>query len=75
MDKSQACRWVHALLPILELAFDYALVLPARKISSFDEFLKAFSGVSDVFVDGTERQIQKSKNHKRRNKSYSGKKK
>lgn len=75
IDRSQACRWVHKLLPVLEGALGRACVLPARKISSMEEFFRAFPGARDIFIDGTERPKQKPKNLKQRRKTYSGKKK
>jgi hypothetical protein len=51
------------------------LVLPQRKISSPEEFFRLFPEAKDVFIDGTERRVQKPKNLKKRNRLYSGKKK
>ncbi|WP_440865527.1 transposase family protein [Symbiopectobacterium purcellii] len=48
--------------------------MPARQIHSAEEFFRAFPGVKDVFIDGTERPVQKPKNLRRRKKMYSGKK-
>jgi DDE superfamily endonuclease/Helix-turn-helix of DDE superfamily endonuclease len=73
MDRSQSCRWVHKLLPILEKSLGYACVLPARQIRSAQEFFDAFRGSQDIFVDGTERPVQKKVNKKASNKNYSGK--
>jgi hypothetical protein len=75
LERTRACRWVQQLLSILEKALGYECVLPARQIRSVDEFMRAFPGVSDLFVDGTERPIQRPGDPKRRNKNYSGKKK
>ncbi|WP_176488133.1 hypothetical protein [Candidatus Regiella insecticola] len=62
------------LLPVLEMTLGHECVLPARQIRSMEEFCHAFPGVRDVFIDGTERPVQKPKNTRRRNKMYSGKK-
>src|SRR3954464_8207965 len=51
------------------------LALPTRKIRSVEEFLAKFPEVKDVFLDGTERKVQRPKSKKRQNKLYSGKKK
>ncbi|NEP53794.1 MAG: hypothetical protein F6K65_35335, partial [Moorea sp. SIO3C2] len=40
--RSQAHRWMHRLQPILEAALGKKMALPKRKISSMDEFIKAF---------------------------------
>jgi hypothetical protein len=75
LERTRACRWVQQLLPALEKALGQACALPARQIRSMDEFIQAFPGVRDVFIDGTERPIQRPKDPKRRSKTYSGKKK
>ncbi|MDP2684032.1 MAG: transposase family protein [bacterium] len=74
-NRSNAYREVQFLLPVLETTLKRKLVLPQRKINSIDEFIKKFPGVKDIFIDGTERRVNKPKNLKKRNKLYSGKKK
>ena len=74
-DRSQACRWVHRLQPLLEAALDRELVLPARKITSIAEFIERFPNVERVMIDGTERPIQRPQESQRQKKTYSGKKK
>lgn len=73
--RSNACEWVIVLLPILEQTLGRKLVLPQRKISSPEEFLKLFPEVKDVFGDATERRINRPRNIKHQRKTYSGKKK
>ena len=73
--RSKACKWVQILLPILEQTLKRKLVLPQRKISSPEEFERLFPGIKEVFGDATERRIQRFKNKKKQNKTYSGKKK
>lgn len=73
--RTRACQWTLMLLPILEKTLGRKLVLPERKISSVEEFLRKFPEAKDVFGDGTERRIQRPKSQKRQNKAYSGKKK
>ncbi len=75
VDRSQTCRWVQELLPILEKTLDRELVLPKRKIRSIEEFLTYFPSVEDIFIDGTERAVQRPTKSKRQRKHYSGKKK
>jgi hypothetical protein len=36
VDRSQACRWVHSLLALLEKALGKEMVLPCRKISNVE---------------------------------------
>ena len=74
-DRSQSCRWVKELLPILQESLDRELVLPKRKISSVEEFVRLFPGIKDIFIDGTERAVQRPTKEKRQAKHYSGKKK
>lgn len=74
-ERGKCCESVQFLLPVLEMALGRKQVLPKRKISSVDEFFRLFPEVKDVFVDGTERRVQKPKKMKKRNKLYSGKKK
>lgn len=75
VDRSQACRWTKYLLPLLEKTLDRELVLPKRKISSVEEFIAFFPEVQDIFIDGTERPVQRPQKSKRQTKHYSGKKK
>ena len=51
------------------------LVLPKRKISDPEEFLRLFPEVAELFVDGIERLRQRPKKKKSATKTYSGKKK
>ena len=73
--RSKCCESVQFLLPVLEITLGRKQVLPKRKITSVNEFIELFPEVKDVFIDGTERPVQKPKNIKKRNKLYSGKKK
>lgn len=73
--RSHACEWLHVLLPILEQTMKRKFVLPQRQISSPEEFLRLYPEAREVFADGMERSIQRSKNKKKQQKNYSGKKK
>ena len=66
---------VKLLLPVLEMTLGRKLVLPKRRGNSLEEIFRQHPEIKDIFIDGTERRIQKPRNHKRRNKLYSGKKK
>lgn len=74
-ERSRACRWVHRLLPVVEHALGRHAVLPKRQIHSPEEFFELFPEAKDVFIDGTERRVEKPKKKKKQNKLYSGKKK
>ncbi len=75
LDRTRSFRWIQFLFPILKQTLGRELVLPERQIHSVEEFIKLFPEVKDVFIDGTDRRIQKPRNIKRRNKLYSGKRK
>ena len=51
------------------------LVLPERKVSDPEEFLRLFPEVEGIFIDVIERPIQRPKDNKKRKENYSGKKK
>ena len=74
VDRSRPCRWVGDLLPVLEKALSWEVVLPARKIGSVEEFLNKFPNLKDIFIDGTERPTQRPSDKKKQRKYYSGKK-
>lgn len=73
--RGRCCEEVHIYLEILEKTLKTKIKLPKRKINSVEEFIKEFPGVKDVFLDGTERLIQRPRDSKRNRKNYSGKKK
>lgn len=73
--RSKACEWFHRLHPILEQTMRRKLVLPKRKISDPEEFLRLYPEIQEVFIDGIERLKQRPKKKKAANKTYSGKKK
>jgi len=74
-NRANAYRRQETLSLILELTLGKKLLLPKRQIKSIDEFFQAFPEVKEVFIDGTERPIQRPKNGKKQKDNYSGKKK
>lgn len=74
-ERSHACEAVHLYSRVLKKTLGRELVLPQRKINSVDEFLRLYPEVKDVFLDGTERRVERPKNGKRQRKTYSGKRK
>ncbi len=74
-QRSKCGDSVKFLLAVLEMALGRKLVLPKRKACSLEEVFKRCPGLKDIFIDGTERKVQKPTDKKRRNKLYSGKKK
>ena len=75
VDKSRVCRWVKELLPILESTLKRSYVLPKRKIQSLKDLFDSFPETKDLFIDGTERRINRPKQSKNQRNSYSGKQK
>lgn len=74
-DRSQACRWIEHIFPVVEMTLERKLLLPQRKITSIEEFQKQFPEVKELMVDGTERRRQRPKKKKSQQKTYSGKRK
>ncbi|MBK5189921.1 MAG: transposase [Methanosarcinales archaeon] len=75
LDRSNACRNVQKLMLMAENVLEKKMVLPERKISTVEELLELFPGVKDLFIDGTERPIQRPKDREKQKANYSGKKK
>jgi hypothetical protein len=75
ISASEACRWVHWLMPALKRHLKEELVLPERRISSLEEFFRLWPVIQSVFIDGTERPIRRPIQAERQKKYYSGKKK
>lgn len=74
-DRACACRRQFFLSDIMEKTLGKKLVLPKRQLKSVEDFFKAFPEAKEVFIDGTERPIQRPKNKKKQKANYSGKKK
>lgn len=74
-DRSRCFHWTFDIMPLLEKVLGRHLVLPKRKISSMEEFLRFFPEVQDLFIDATERRTQRPQKGKIQHKRYSGKKK
>ena len=75
VNRSQTHRWTHHLLPLLEKALGRKLVLPKRQVKDMLSLIELFPETKDLFIDGTERKIQRSKDPKTQQNTYSGKKK
>ena len=74
VDRSRIQRWVKELLPLLEETLGREVVLPVRRINSVEEFVAQFPAVKDVFVDATERPVQRPRKSKAQTEHYSGRK-
>lgn len=73
--RGRSCEHVHLFSKALQKALGRKIVLPERKINSVEEFIEKFPEIKDIFLDGTERKIQRPKKSKQNKKYYSGKKK
>lgn len=67
--------WEKELLPILETALGEKCSLPKREITSCEDFIKSFPKIKEIFIDGTERKVQRPKDNESQKNHYSGKKK
>jgi hypothetical protein len=75
LEPSRCLRNGQFLLASLEKALGRSLSLPNKKIASVEELFTLHPELKDVFIDGTERKVNKPKKLKSRDKLYSGKKK
>lgn len=75
VTRGRPSEWSLKLTETLEKTLGRNLVLPTRKISNLEELFKYFPETRELFVDGTERRVQRPKNSKNQKKRYSGKKK
>jgi hypothetical protein len=73
LNRSNACRNVQKLTPLLEKVLGKKMALPKRKISTLEELFEIFPDVKDLFIDGTERPIQRPKDSEKQKENYSGK--
>jgi hypothetical protein len=73
--RSKCSDSVFLLLPVLEKTLGRHLVLPARRGHNLEEIFRQNPELRDVFIDGTERRVNKPRKLGSRDKLYSGKKK
>lgn len=74
MGQAQANEWSHRLTPLLNTALGYEQQLPARQAADLEQLLAQCPEL-EFIIDGTERPIQRPKDHQRQREHYSGKKK
>lgn len=74
-NRANAFRRQRAHSKILQAALKRKLVLPTRQLKSVEEFFQAFPEAKEVFLDGTERPIQRPTDSAKQKANYSGKKK
>jgi hypothetical protein len=72
MNQPQANRWIHLLLALLKKTFKGLGELPERRTGKLKELLQ---NMEQVFIDGTQRDIQRPLDAQAQKEHYSGKKK
>jgi len=75
VSRSKPHYWITKFLPVLEKALDRKIVLPKRSQWDLEKLLREHPEIKEVFIDWTEREINRPKKSKYRKKYYSGKKK
>ena len=55
MNRSKACKNVHALLLTLYKSLENLGVMPAREFKTVEEFRAACNWIDEVLIDATER--------------------
>lgn len=75
MNRSKACKNLHALLPILYKALENLGVLPAREFKTVEEFRAACNWIDEILIDATERPHCRPQDSEKQKDLYSGKKK
>jgi len=73
--RSKPYYWITRFLRALERALWKKLVLPKRKVWELEELFKKVPEIKEIYVDWTERKINRPKKSKHQKKYYSGKKK
>ena len=71
MRQSQCHAWIHLLLKLLKQTLGSLGHLPQRDAAKLRQ---ALSGIKEIFIDGTERDIQRPLEEEVQRKHYSGKK-
>ncbi|MBI3335181.1 MAG: transposase, partial [Candidatus Portnoybacteria bacterium] len=74
-DRGNAQRRQEQLAEVLEKALGKKMALPARRLRKIEDFFAMFPEAREVFVDGTERPVQRPKDKEAQKDKYSGKKK
>lgn len=69
-----AGNFVAYILPFLKASLAEKEALSSRIFESQSDFEKAFEGVKDIFIDGTEIPIERAENDKKQKSTFSGKK-
>ena len=74
LDRSKAWTNVHRLCPVLLKALDRRQVLPKRQFTSVEELQAAFAGLTELFIDATERPHRRPQDARAQKEKFSGKK-
>lgn len=73
LDRSKACTNVHQLFAVLLKALEQLQVLPKRQFDSVEQLQAAFAGITELFIDATERPHCRPKNDQAQKEKFSGK--
>ncbi len=73
LDRSNACRNVHKLWPVLEHALGQLGVLPARAFQSLEALQAAFADIKKLLIDATERAVVRPHDEDAQQETFSGK--
>ena len=73
--KQRTNIWLQQIMPILEETLDRLNVLPKRKGTSRADLEGMFDGIKDIFIDATERPVNRPQTQKSQRKHYSAKQK
>ena len=73
ISQTQACDWIHTLLPVLRLALQREVALPLRPAATQEELQLVCPSLA-FLLDATERPIQRPQEHEQQHEHYSGKK-
>jgi hypothetical protein len=71
MSQPQANVWIHLLLKLLHQTLQMLQQIPSRNASKIEELLK---NINKVYIDATEREIQRPSDYELQQDYYSGKK-
>ena len=73
LSQAQAWAWIHTLLPVVRLALQREVALPARPPVSLED-LRQRNPLNAFLLDATERPIQRPQEAERQKAHYSGNK-
>jgi hypothetical protein len=73
LDRSNANRQVHQLMPVLHRALEQLGVMPKRAFESVEDYKQVFDGIEKIIIDATERPHARPVDEDAQKAKYSGK--